>query len=285
MSADIINSASSQHYGGGSNESFYHYNTPNNNVMSYNNGYHSPIYTSALPEDKHAPSLSNLITNGMSSDCAYWSEDMQSPDTMTRYPPTRSMSLSSGGYEEEEDQDRYCNSSNDYKKYYYQDNGTVSYHDSRYNGDPVVTDRSYVNLENVATKTIRNVSKADLPIVRVVKRRNTANKKERRRTQSINNAFSDLRECIPNVPSDTKLSKIKTLRLATSYISYLMKVLETDDIISIDDFKADLSSHSHRKNHVKNQYENSNNNNNTDQSSQYVLDNSSCSQYASQVRI
>ncbi|XP_028160108.1 heart- and neural crest derivatives-expressed protein 2 isoform X2 [Ostrinia nubilalis] len=64
--------------------------------------------------------------------------------------------------------------------------------------------------------------------VRVVKRRSTANKKERRRTQSINTAFSDLRECIPNVPPDTKLSKIKTLRLATSYISYLLKVLETD---------------------------------------------------------
>lgn len=41
-----------------------------------------------------------------------------------------------------------------------------------------------------------------------VKRRTTANKKERRRTQSINNAFADLRDCIPNVPADTKLSKI-----------------------------------------------------------------------------
>ena len=54
------------------------------------------------------------------------------------------------------------------------------------------------------------------PRVRVVKRRNTANKKERRRTMSINNAFAELRDCIPNVPADTKLSKIKTLRLATS---------------------------------------------------------------------
>jgi len=65
--------------------------------------------------------------------------------------------------------------------------------------------------------------------VRVVKRRNCANKKERKRTQSINNAFADLRDCIPNVPADTKLSKIKTLRLATSYIGYLMGVLESDD--------------------------------------------------------
>lgn len=65
--------------------------------------------------------------------------------------------------------------------------------------------------------------------VRPVKRRNTANKKERRRTQSINNAFADLRDCIPNVPADTKLSKIKTLRLACSYISYLTAVLDSDE--------------------------------------------------------
>lgn len=76
------------------------------------------------------------------------------------------------------------------------------------------------------------------PYVRVVKRRSTANKKERRRTQSINNAYADLRDCIPNLPSDTKMSKIKTLRLATSYILYLIGVLETDD--PAGGFKAEL---------------------------------------------
>ena len=77
--------------------------------------------------------------------------------------------------------------------------------------------------------------------------RNTANKKERRRTLSINNAFSNLRDCIPNVPSDTKLSKIKTLRLATSYISYLMELLDDSSPINskrnrltCEDFKVDL---------------------------------------------
>merc|ERR1712080_23429 len=57
--------------------------------------------------------------------------------------------------------------------------------------------------------------------------KNTSNKKERKRTESINTAFSDLRRCIPNVPADTKLSKIKILRLATSYIAYLMDTLNT----------------------------------------------------------
>ncbi|EDO40813.1 predicted protein [Nematostella vectensis] len=42
----------------------------------------------------------------------------------------------------------------------------------------------------------------------------------------MNTAFEDLRNHIPNVPPDTKLSKIKTLRLAISYIRYLMDILE-----------------------------------------------------------
>ena len=79
-----------------------------------------------------------------------------------------------------------------------------------------------------------------VPRVRVIKRRNTANKKERRRTQSINNAFTELRDCIPNVPADTKLSKIKTLRLATSYISYLMAVLDAGDAPADVPFRAEL---------------------------------------------
>lgn len=47
-----------------------------------------------------------------------------------------------------------------------------------------------------------------VPVVRVVRKRNTANKKERRRTMSINSAYTSLRDHIPNVPSDTKLSKV-----------------------------------------------------------------------------
>ncbi|CAK9300092.1 unnamed protein product [Gordionus sp. m RMFG-2023] len=72
---------------------------------------------------------------------------------------------------------------------------------------------------------VTEISNGTGEVVVVVKRRVSANKKERRRTQSINSAFADLRDRIPNVPADTKLSKIKTLRLATSYIAYLMGIL------------------------------------------------------------
>ena len=54
----------------------------------------------------------------------------------------------------------------------------------------------------------------------------SANRKERKRTLTMNSAFAQLRDHIPNVPPDTKLSKIKTLRLAISYIKFLMEILD-----------------------------------------------------------
>ncbi len=56
-----------------------------------------------------------------------------------------------------------------------------------------------------------------------------ANVRERQRTQSLNDAFSQLRKIIPTLPSD-KLSKIQTLKLATRYIDFLYQVLRSDDI-------------------------------------------------------
>ena len=63
---------------------------------------------------------------------------------------------------------------------------------------------------------------------RKAKPRAATSRKERRRTQNINAAFDDLRKHIPNVPSDTKLSKIKTLKLAMSYIHHLENQLEDE---------------------------------------------------------
>ena len=55
-----------------------------------------------------------------------------------------------------------------------------------------------------------------------------ANVRERQRTQSLNDAFTQLRTIIPTLPSD-KLSKIQTLKLATRYIDFLYQVLRNDD--------------------------------------------------------
>ncbi|KAG7229490.1 hypothetical protein INR49_031911 [Caranx melampygus] len=59
--------------------------------------------------------------------------------------------------------------------------------------------------------------------------RNAANARERHRTQNVNTAFTALRTLIPTEPVDRKLSKIETLRLASSYISHLANVLVVGD--------------------------------------------------------
>ena len=55
-----------------------------------------------------------------------------------------------------------------------------------------------------------------------------ANVRERQRTESLNDAFSQLRKIIPTLPSD-KLSKIQTLKLACRYIDFLFQILRSDD--------------------------------------------------------
>ncbi|RWS05225.1 uncharacterized protein B4U79_02101, partial [Dinothrombium tinctorium] len=57
------------------------------------------------------------------------------------------------------------------------------------------------------------------------KHRQVANARERYRTQSVNHAFALLRKLIPTEPCDRKLSKIETLRLATSYINHLNNII------------------------------------------------------------
>nr|XP_021144546.1 heart- and neural crest derivatives-expressed protein 1 [Columba livia] len=87
---------------------------------------------------------------------------------------------------------------------------------------------------------------------RAEKARRAEGEKNQPSRPSINSAFAELRECIPNVPADTKLSKIKTLRLATSYIAYLMEVLAKDSQPGdTEGFKAELKKADGRENKRK----------------------------------
>ncbi|XP_048718352.1 heart- and neural crest derivatives-expressed protein 1 isoform X3 [Caretta caretta] len=100
---------------------------------------------------------------------------------------------------------------------------------------------SYTSAEFGAPGPGHGPSRLEALSGRLGRRKGVGPKKERRRTESINSAFAELRECIPNVPADTKLSKIKTLRLATSYIAYLMEVLAKDSQAGeTEGFKAEL---------------------------------------------
>jgi pancreas-specific transcription factor 1a len=62
----------------------------------------------------------------------------------------------------------------------------------------------------------------------VYAQRHAANMRERRRMQSINEAFEGLRIHIPTLPYEKKLSKVDTLRLAIGYINFLTDLLNKD---------------------------------------------------------
>lgn len=65
-----------------------------------------------------------------------------------------------------------------------------------------------------------------VPTVEVVKKRRlAANARERRRMNSLNDAFERLREVVPSLGSDRKLSKFETLQMAQTYIGALAELL------------------------------------------------------------
>ena len=58
-------------------------------------------------------------------------------------------------------------------------------------------------------------------------RRGMANARERKRMNGLNDAFERLREVVPNVNSEQKMSKMETLLVAQTYIKALAKLMET----------------------------------------------------------
>lgn len=73
--------------------------------------------------------------------------------------------------------------------------------------------------------------------------RGAANARERTRMRVLSKAFGRLKLTLPWVPPDTKLSKLDTLRLATSYISHLQRLLSEEDGSGDDSQASDIKSH------------------------------------------
>lgn len=78
---------------------------------------------------------------------------------------------------------------------------------------------------SVSSSTQSGCSKKPVPPVVMRKRRLAANARERRRMNSLNSAFEKLREVVPGIGPDRKLSKYETLQMAQSYIAALSQLL------------------------------------------------------------
>ena len=64
---------------------------------------------------------------------------------------------------------------------------------------------------------------------RILAERLRFNARERRRMNGLNDAFERLREVIPNLGADHKLSKYETLQMAQTYIGALANLIEKDN--------------------------------------------------------
>ncbi len=86
--------------------------------------------------------------------------------------------------------------------------------------------------EGVKAKTTsRRRHRVPKPITREIQktRRVAANARERKRMESLNVAFDDLRGVVPSIGDDRQLSKYETLQMAQTYIQALQELLDKDD--------------------------------------------------------
>ncbi|VDN16220.1 unnamed protein product [Dibothriocephalus latus] len=79
-------------------------------------------------------------------------------------------------------------------------------------------------------------------------KRTSQSQQDKGRTREMNRAYCRLRTCIPEIPVDTKLTKLKTLRMAISYIRTLLVTADssspkTEQVHSTRSRELDFSKH------------------------------------------
>lgn len=89
----------------------------------------------------------------------------------------------------------------------------------------VLTQASTATATTKAVKKVKNSSPKVTPDI-MKKRRLAANARERRRMNSLNDAYEKLRDVLPNFGPDKKLSKFETLQMAQTYMNELKEILK-----------------------------------------------------------
>ncbi|XP_028045961.1 protein Fer3 [Monomorium pharaonis] len=96
--------------------------------------------------------------------------------------------------------------------------------------EPIISTQRMPTTPPVSPRKGRRRSRDVPPSPTVLKRRRlAANARERRRMNGLNDAFDKLREVVPSLGTDHKLSKFETLQMAQSYIAALCDLLQRHD--------------------------------------------------------
>lgn len=83
-----------------------------------------------------------------------------------------------------------------------------------------------MNNDNTKQTTRKQRRTKQIPPIVKKKRRLAANARERKRMQSLNDAFDRLRQYLPSLGNERQFSKHETLQMAQTYISALCELLE-----------------------------------------------------------
>lgn len=97
-----------------------------------------------------------------------------------------------------------------------------------------VSEKNLMKLENVKIPrgrgrrrgTTKNTKSTQPNQIVMKKRRMAANARERRRMNGLNDAFDRLRDVVPSLGEEHKLSKFETLQMAQTYITAMCDLLE-----------------------------------------------------------
>lgn len=199
-------------------------------------GYHSPSRISSSPDSR------------------YFSQTVSSPqahpvpaELYTSYRPPNNQSTwtdldSPNSFEGVKDEHYYINNINnntitmqDKYRQYSPTSAISGYKPDNYygkncsNNDKYIKDcsRSSSKSSSLSPVSTNNSSCGGAPDI-MRKRRLAANARERRRMNSLNDAFDRLRDVVPSLGNDRKLSKFETLQMAQTYIAALHELLQRD---------------------------------------------------------
>ena len=112
----------------------------------------------------------------------------------------------------------------DYNKYKREDNSSMNGYSQENYYNTNLDDKYNIKKDSKNSKNVQ-----PQPGVEVMKKRRlAANARERRRMNSLNDAFDRLRDVVPSLGNDRKLSKFETLQMAQTYIAALHELLQRD---------------------------------------------------------
>ncbi|XP_023329245.1 pancreas transcription factor 1 subunit alpha [Eurytemora carolleeae] len=170
------------------------------------------------PQDRNMDFNFNMINFELTKDGQKEMIEI-SPEELSQFDPTMQYDVQ--------------NTNNSYQNYYdYQEMSPTS-ENSYFSGTPSPFSPAQSEFSGKAVnprkkggrkKNLRPPSPAILK-----QRREAANARERKRMNGLNDAFERLRDVVPNMTTEQKMSKIETLRMAQAYIKTLANLVENEE--------------------------------------------------------